>query len=147
MSEQQIERLKATSALLALIRQERFLCLLFDPAEVGMLIHVLSVRTGESETPAATRTREAPAWLPVNPLVMPELLPATQRLSALGTGVGPVGGVREHVGSEPAHVSELPPAARTRVLPGVGSVIQEVQLGDEIRDGGGRADWCLRRLV
>ena len=119
VTEQQIESLKAAPALLTLIRQKHFLGPDLNPLELRVLAHVFLVRLHEAKALPALGTSEASASLSVDPLVMPQFLPVLQSLAATGAGVALTRGVGEHVGSESAHVSEQPPAARTQILPGV----------------------------
>lgn len=128
MAEEQIQSPEAAAAVLALVRQTGFPGPHLDPPEVRVLAHVLLVRFHEAEAPPALRTAEAAPPVPVDPLVVPQLPPVLQGLTAAGAGVAPTRRVSEHVGSEPAHVAEQAPAARAEVLAGVRAVVQLVQL-------------------
>lgn len=119
VAEEQVQSLKAASALIALVRQEGLSGSLFDPAELRVLAHVLLVSPGKAKPSPTLRTGEAPMPLAMDSLMKPEVFPALKRLPTAGTGVGLRGGVREHVRPEAAHVSELSAAVRTHILPGV----------------------------
>lgn len=133
VAEQLIERFEAAAALVTLVGQRRSPGSDLNPLEVRVLAHVLLVRLGEAETPAALGACEAAAPLAVDPLVEPQLPPAFQRLAATGAGVALGRRMRDHVRTESAHVPEQPPAARAQVLPGVRAGIQTVQPGHEVR--------------
>lgn len=126
VTEQQIQSVEAAPAPVAPIRQKHFPGPVVDPLELRVLAHVLFIRVHKPKASAALGTGEASAALPVDPLVMPQLLPVLQSLAATGARVAPPRGVRQHVRPQPAHVSEQPPAARTQVSVGVRAVVQFV---------------------
>lgn len=126
VAEQQIQSPEAAAAVLALVRQTSFPGPHLDPLKVRVLAHVLLVRFHKAEALPALRTAEAAPPLPVDPLVVPQLLPVLQGLTATGAGVALTRRVSQHVGSKSAHVPEQPPAARTEILAGVRAIIQLV---------------------
>lgn len=145
MTEEQIQSFKAASALLTLIRQKHFLRPGLDPHDLWVRAHVFLVRLDESERLSTLGTREASVPLSVESLVMPQLLPARKRFTTAGAGVGLTSAVREHVGSEPAHVSEQSPAARAKVSPGVRPVIELVQRRHKVGERVRRRDRFMER--
>lgn len=126
MAEEQIQSPEAAAAALALVRQTGFAGPDLDPPKVRVLAHVLLVGLHKAEALAALRTAEAAPPLPVDPLVVPQLLPVLQGLTATGAGVALARRVSEHVRSKSAHVPEQPPAAWTEILAGVRAIIQVV---------------------
>lgn len=111
VAEQQIESPEAAAAVLALVRQTGRLGPDLYPLKVRVLAHVLFVRLHKAEAAPALGAGEAAPPLPMDPLVVPQFLPVLQDLTATGAGVALTGGVSQHVGSQPAHVPEQPPAA------------------------------------